>query len=50
MSRSQMMWKLKSFRLKFQTDLQLWKIWVLIWTSVGLGKVYIRENIKHLSQ
>jgi hypothetical protein len=41
-----MMQKLRnSIRSKSQTILQLWKTWMIMWTSIGLGK-NIKENIK----
>jgi hypothetical protein len=32
----------KSMRTKLQIDLQLWKTWMMMLTSVGLGKVLQR--------
>jgi hypothetical protein len=40
-----MMQKFNSIKSKSETDVQLQKTWIIIWTSTGLGKILENINI-----
>jgi hypothetical protein len=34
----------EQYQVKFQTDLQFWRIWMIMWISVGLGRILKYQN------
>jgi len=36
-----------SIKLKSEIALQLWKTWMIMWISIGVGKVLEHKNIIH---